>query len=176
MSRNNRVFVSPMVTDPEVARLDADLTAILDTRGLHLARHIRDRLFEELLHAVGRAKPGPDLQAAAQSDRKGYDWMFHHITAVRSRRKPIRAPDIARPEQHKSMQVAPVGRGRPGNTAQDLLMLDIRRALGAAGLPRGFKAGDENLLSEVLRACARVAGLGIPDELKHLWENIAEIK
>jgi hypothetical protein len=115
------------------------------------------------------------LQAAAQLDRKGNEWMFHQITAARARRKPVRAPDIARRE-HKSMQVAPVGPGRPANTAQDLLMHDVRRALAAADLPSGFKAGDENLLSEVLRACARVAGLSIPDELKHVWNNISEIE
>ena len=112
-------------------------------------------LFEELRHAVGRAQRGPDLQAAVQSDRELYNWALHRITAVRPRRKSPRLPDISRRRSHKPMQVAPDGaRGRPANTAQDMLMLDLRRALLAAGLPNGFKANDENLLSEVMGARA----------------------
>jgi len=174
MPPNSRVFASPMLAPPEKQKLAADLAAILDARGVRLADGVRDALLEELGHAVGRAKAGPDLETAAELDRIGLDWAHDRIFGNRSRRKPVPAPDINR-RKGKPLQTPPAGRGRPANTAQDLLMRDVRQALGAAGLPKGFKTGYETLLTEVVRACAGVARLHLPDDLKNIWDNTTDI-
>lgn len=175
MSPNKRVFASPMLTAPEGQALAAALAAILAARGITLAAGVQHSLLDALGEAVGRAKAGPDLQAAAELDRKGMDWAKDTIFGKRSRRKPVPAPDINR-RGRKPLQTPPTTRGRPANTAQDLLMRDVRQALDTAGLPHGFSTGHQTLLTEVVHACAGVAGLPIPNDLKNIWDNAKDIK
>jgi hypothetical protein len=54
-------------------------------------------------------------------------------------------------------------------------MYEVRQALDAVGLPNGFHTGGENLLSDIVRLCGRVAGLVVPDELRRVWGNVSRI-
>jgi hypothetical protein len=170
---SSRIFASPMASTAAKAKLAQDLPSILCNHGHSLTPQAQAALADGLADAIGRAMSGPDLEAAAQLDRKGQSWLRRRLEAKRSRQKPVQLPNIGK--NRSAMQVPPLGAGRPGNTAQDLLLHDVRKALLAVGLPNGFKGGAENLLSDVLRACADAAQLALPQDLKHIWENAREI-
>jgi hypothetical protein len=187
MLKPKSVFVSGMLSPLERQQLRTAVSRVLDTRRFLLQQGIpapidRDTLFELLEHATARAKKGFYVATPARLDRKGLEWVPYQILSKRPRRKsghaPLLRPDDAKPLQVRARENRPTSagngkvagsrkkrRGRPANTAAPLLVRDVKRALCTLGLP---VTGRSSILWATVSACAAVAKLRLPEELKHV--------
>jgi hypothetical protein len=169
------VFISAIITPTERQKLISNVGAVLAARRIRLSAQIQNVLIEELVHAVGRSKPGVDLTSATDLHRRDQSWLHDKLNKPRSRRKEVPAPDInSRPKN--PFRIAPPGPGRPANTAHILLMHDVRQALKRAGVRSYFKTGFPTLLTDVVQVCGAVAGLRLPQDLKKVWDAAKTIE
>lgn len=158
MLRKVRILVSKPLNEAERQFLITSISAILSrhadrrTRAGTLSSESLATLLDRLADATARAKPITDL------------------ATMRDAPSPINA--LARKQKRLSLPRDGSRRGRPADTWKDLLLHDVREALQAAGLPRGFKYGHNTLLSDIFGACVVCAGGSPPKDLRDQWRNV----
>ncbi len=175
MPQANQLFISPIEVGAREREAQA-LAATLSSLAPNLSASARSALLEKLVHAVGRAKAGPDLARAAERDAGGREWVGRKLGLHRFRRRVPDAPHISDKTTWIRFQVRHHSAGRSLDVWKDQLMYDVRTALKDADVAGSYWSPEHpTVLTQLFRQCARMAGHPIPGDLGAIFRHAKRI-